>query len=140
MDIVGEGVELLMKLAKELNRDNWPQVIRDLGVSGEFSRIAEVLKSAVSQDDQAGRSGLRQEPQEPIAPSSVPSDLTPDVHLQTPPTQQQKRHDCRANPNVMSLLRAPLPDFTEQTQALQTNDDPPEPTSWEQVESKDPEE
>ena len=55
-------MELLIPLAKELNRDNWPRVVRDLGVSGEISRIAGLWKAAVSQDEQAGSSGLRQEP------------------------------------------------------------------------------
>lgn len=141
MDILKEGMELLIPLAKELNRDSWPRVVRDIGVSGELSRIAGLWKAAMSQDEQAGSSGLRQEPQEPIASSSVPSDLTPEIPLQTPSTRQRKRHNYRANPDLVSLLQAPLPDFTEQAaQALQTNDEPPDQTSWEQVESEDPEE
>ena len=140
MDILKEGMELLIPLAKELNRDTWPRVVRDLGVSGEFSRIAELWKPAVSQDDQAGSSGLRQGPPETTAPSSDPSDLTPEIPLQTPPPRRRKRHNYRANPNLVASLRAPRPDFTEQAQALLTNDEPPEPTSQGDVEPEDPEE
>ena len=107
-------MELLIPLAKELNRDNWPRVVRDLGVSGEISRIAGLWKAAVSQDEQAGSSGLRQEPQEPIASSSVPSYFTPEIPIQTPPTRQRKRHNYRANPDMVAVLQGPRPDLTEQ--------------------------
>ena len=130
MDILKEGMELLIPLAKELNRDTWPGVVRALGVSGEISRIAELLKGAVSRDDQAGSGGLRRGLPETTASSSVPSDLTPEIPLHTPPTRQRKRHNYLAIPDIASLLQAPLPDFTEQAaQILLTIGKSPEPTS-----------
>ena len=97
MDIVGEGVEVLLKLAKELNRDSWPRVVRDLEASGELSRIAMLWKAGASPEIHPGSGGVRQGPQEINASSSVPSDRTPEIPLQIPLALQRKGPQYPAN-------------------------------------------
>jgi hypothetical protein len=85
MDIVGEGLDMYLKLAQLLNQNAWPQVVNNAVVSGEARQtlvgLVELLKdqTPTAEDNQS----------EPIlGPVSPPEDAVPSALQQDQESSQ----------------------------------------------------
>ena len=74
MDIVGEGLDMYLKLAQLLNQNAWPQVVNNAVVSGEARQtlvgLVELLKdqTPTAEEDHSGP---------PLESTSLPQDAVP---------------------------------------------------------------